>query len=300
MKKLITGGTGLIGSAFKNGIKLGSIDANLTDEAAVDSMIDIYAPDVVIHTAAMVGGLVANMNYPADFFYNNIKMNTNIIHSCKKHNIKKLVCFLSTCIFPDKIEYPLNELKIHHGEPHYSNASYAYAKRMAEVQIQSYNKQYGTRYFSVIPCNVYGPRDNYNIDDGHVIPTLIHKCYLAKQHNTTFEVWGDGSPLREFIYSEDVANIVDLLIENYDGIDPVIISNTKEYTIKQVVDLIVEYIGFKGEIKWLTDKPNGQHRKPSSNEKLIDIIGDYNFTSLEVGIKRSVEFFMSNYPNIRK
>jgi len=300
MKKLITGGTGLIGSAFKDGIKLGSKNANLVDEQAVDDMIDTYSPDVVIHTAAMVGGLGANMNLPADFFYNNIKMNTNIIHSCKKHDIKKLVCFLSTCVFPDKIEYPLDESKIHKGEPHYSNAPYAYAKRMAEIQIQAYNKQYGTQYFSVIPCNVYGPKDNYNLDNGHVIPTLIHKCYLAKQNNTIFEVWGDGSPLREFIYSEDVANIVDLLIEKYEGTDPIIISNPKEYTIKQVVDLIVEYIGFEGKIKWLSDKPNGQYRKPSSNKKLISIIGDYNFTTLEIGLKKSVEFFIFNYPNIRK
>jgi GDP-L-fucose synthase len=190
--------------------------------------------------------------------------------------------------------------KIHQGEPHFSNAPYAYAKRMADVQIQAYNKQYGTKYFSVIPCNVYGPKDNYHIENGHVIPTLIHKCYLAKQNNTVFEVWGDGTPLREFIYSEDVATIIDLLIEKYDGIDPVIISNPEEYTIKQVVDLIVEYVGFTGEVKWLTDKPNGQYRKPSSNDRLKSIIGDYNFTTLEIGLKKAVEFFILNYPNVRK
>lgn len=300
MIKLITGGTGLIGSAFKEGIKVGSKDYNLIDSNEVDKMFQDHKPNVVVHTAAMVGGVGANMQYPADFFYHNIMMNTNVIEQARKHNIDKLVCFLSTCVFPDKVEYPLDESKIHLGEPHFSNAPYAYAKRMADVQIQAYNKQYGTKYFSVIPCNVYGPKDNYHLENAHVIPTLIHKCYLAKQNNTVFEVWGDGSPLREFIYSEDVANVIDLLIEKYDGTDPIIISNPQEYTIKQVVDLIVEYVGFEGEVKWLTDKPNGQYRKPSSNQRLRSIIGDYNFTTLEIGLKKSVEFFILNYPNVRK
>lgn len=300
MIKLITGGTGLIGSAFKEGIKVGSKDYNLIDSNEVDKMFQDHKPNVVVHTAAMVGGVGANMQYPADFFYHNIMMNTNVIEQARKHNIDKLVCFLSTCVFPDKVEYPLDESKIHLGEPHFSNAPYAYAKRMADVQIQAYNKQYGTKYFSVIPCNVYGPKDNYHLENAHVIPTLIHKCYLAKQNNTVFEVWGDGSPLREFIYSEDVASVIDLLIEKYDGTDPIIISNPQEYTIKQVVDLIVEYVGFEGEVKWLTDKPNGQYRKPSSNQRLRSIIGDYNFTTLEIGLKKSVEFFILNYPNVRK
>ena len=119
-------------------------------------------------------------------------------------------------------------------------------------------------------------------------------------NNTDFQVWGDGTPLREFIYSEDVANIVDILVEKYNGTDPIIISNPIEYSIKEVVDLIIKYIDFKGNIMWLTDKPNGQHRKPSSNKKLLSIIGDYNFTSLNDGLKKSIEFFISNYPNIRK
>lgn len=300
MSKLITGGTGLIGSAFKEGVKVGSKDYDLTNNSEVDKMFKDHKPRIVIHTAAMVGGVGANMEYPANFFYNNIMINTNVIEQAKNHNVDKLVCFLSTCVFPDKVEYPLDESKIHLGEPHFSNAPYAYAKRMADIQIQAYNKQYNTKYFSVIPCNVYGPSDNYHLQNGHVIPTLIHKCYLAKQNNTIFEVWGNGSPLREFIYSEDVANIIDLLIQKYDGIDPVIISNPKEYSIKELVDLIVEYVGFEGEVKWLSDKPNGQYRKPSSNQRLKSIIGEYNFTTLEIGLKKAVDFFILNYPNVRK
>lgn len=299
MNKLITGGSGLIGSAFNEGVKLNS-NVDLRDYSNVESIIQTYNPEVVVHCAAKVGGVGANMQFPADFFMDNIRMNTNVIEACHKLKIPKLVSFLSTCVFPDKVEYPLDETKIELGPPHHSNFAYAYAKRMADVQIRAFNKQYGTQYFSVIPCNVYGPNDNYSLEVGHVIPMLIHKCYLAKQNNTAFEVWGDGTPLREFVYSKDVANIVDLLIEKYEGTDPVIISNPIEYSIKQVVDLIAGYVGFNGEIVWLTDKPNGQYRKPSSNQRLLSIIGDYEFTTLEKGLKESVEWFILNYPNVRK
>ena len=300
MKKIITGGTGLVGSAFKEGTKLSSRHYNLISEVQTRQMFMDHKPEVVIHTAAMVGGVGANMNYPADFFYNNIMMNTNVINESYIFGVKKLVCFLSTCVFPDNVEYPLDETKIHKGEPHFSNAPYAYAKRMADVQVQAYNKQYGTKYFCVIPTNIYGPKDNFDLANGHVIPMLIHKCYLAKKNNTAFEVWGSGKPLREFIYSQDVANIIDLLLEKYDGTEPVIISNPKEYTIKDVVDLIVKYMEFEGEVVWLSDKPDGQFRKPSSNQKLSSIIGDYNFTPLEEGLKTTIEWFNENYETVRK
>ena len=299
MTKVITGGSGLIGSAFKDGVKLTS-KRDLRDYDKAEFAIGMYKPDVVVHCAAKVGGVGANMEFPADFFMDNIRMNTNVIQACKELKVKKLVSFLSTCVFPDNVEYPLDETKIELGPPHNSNFAYAYAKRMADIQIRAFNKQYGTKYFSVIPCNVYGPNDNFSLEVGHVIPMLIHKCYLAKKNRKTFEVWGDGTPLREFVYSKDVANIVDLLIQKYTGTEPVIISNPTEYSIKQVVDLIVEYMGFKGKVKWLTDKPNGQHRKPSSNAKLLSIIGDYEFTTLEKGLKESIEWFILNYPNVRK
>jgi len=300
MNKLITGGTGLIGSAFKEGTKIGSSVVDLRNYNATYYAISVEQPEVVIHCAAKVGGVGANMEFPADFFMDNIRINTNVIQACYELKVPKLVSFLSTCVFPDKVEYPLDETKIELGPPHSSNFAYAYAKRMADIQIRAFNQQYNTQYFSVIPCNVYGPNDNYNLEVGHVIPMLIHKCYLAKKNNVTFEVWGDGTPLREFVYSKDVANIVDLLIQKYTGTEPVIISNPTEYSIKQVVDLIVEYMGFDGEVKWLTDKPNGQHRKPSSNAKLLSIIGDYEFTTLEKGLQESIEWFILNYPKVRK
>lgn len=300
MKKIITGGSGLIGSSFREGIKVSTKDFNLMSKESTLKWFSIHNPEVVVHTAARVGGIGANMNFPAEFFHENMTMNMNVIDSCKELRIRKLVCFLSTCIFPDKVEYPLTEDKIHLGPPHDSNSAYAYAKRMSEVQIQAYNKQYGTKYFSVIPCNVYGLNDNYNLDQGHVIPMLIHKCYLAKMNNKPFEVWGDGSPLREFIFSQDVSDLVDLLIEHYNGTDPVILSNPKEYSIKQIVNIIVDLLEFKGSIKWLTEKPNGQHRKPSSNKKLLNIIGDFEFTPLSDGLEKTIKYFIENYSTLRK
>jgi GDP-L-fucose synthase len=300
-KTLITGGIGLIGSSFDdNCIKVGSSQYNLTSRSQTDQMISLYKPEAIVHTAAKVGGIGANMKYPANFYYDNITMNTNVIDSAYRNDVKKLVCFLSTCIFPDNVSYPLTEDKIHLGEPHSTNSAYAYAKRMADIQIQAYNKQYGTKYFSVIPCNTYGINDNFNLESGHVIPMLIHKCWLAKQNNTAFEVWGNGYALREFIYAKDVSNIVMLLLEKYDGTEPVIISNPIEYSIKQVVELIVKYMEFEGEVKWLELKPNGQYRKPSSNAKLLSIIGEYNFTTLEIGLKNTIEWFILNHTKIRK
>ena len=161
MIKVITGGTGLIGSAFTEGVKLTS-KRDLRDYDKAEFAISMYKPDVVIHCAAKVGGVGANMEFPADFFMDNIRMNTNVIQACHELKVKKLVSFLSTCVFPDKVEYPLDETKIELGAPHPSNFAYAYAKRMADVQIRAFNQQYGTQYFSVIPCNVYGPNDNYS------------------------------------------------------------------------------------------------------------------------------------------
>lgn len=300
MKKLITGGSGLVGSAFNSGIKINSKQFNLTSEEETKLLFEDVRPDIVIHTAARVGGVGANIKYPATFFLENMKMNINIIECARKYGVKKLACFLSTCVFPDKVDYPLEEHKIQLGPPHDSNFAYAYAKRMAEIQIQAYNKQFGTKYFSIIPTNVYGPNDNYSLEFGHVIPMLIHKCYLAKKNNTDFEVWGSGRPLREFIYSKDLANIVDLLLERYDGTDPVIVSTSKEYSINDIVNMIIEYMEFDGKVVWLSDKPDGQYRKPSSNKRLLNIIGDYEFTPLEIGLKETIDWFVANYNIARK
>jgi len=240
------------------------------------------------------------MNHKGEFFYENIMINTNVLEACRRVGVKKVVSFLSTCVFPDDVEYPLTEKKIHMGEPHNSNYPYAYAKRMLDVQSRAYNEQYGTNYVCVIPTNIYGPNDNFDIQNGHVLPSLIHKCYLAKQNNTDLEVWGSGKPLREFIYSEDVGKLTEWALGNYEEEEPIIFSTSNEISIGNVVEIVVNCIDFKGKVIFDKEKPDGQFRKPSDNSKLKSYLPDFKFTSIEEGIKKSVEWFMENYRIIRK
>ena len=203
-KILVTGGSGLVGKSIEADFKLSSKDCDLRDTKETLNLFKSINPTHVIHCAARVGGVGGNMKAKGEFYYDNIMMNTNVLESCRLTKVKKLVSFLSTCIFPDKIEYPLTEKKIHEGAPHASNYGYAYAKRMLDVQTEVYREQYGVNFVSIIPTNIYGPHDNFNIDGGHVIPSLIHKCYMAKKLKKDFSVWGSGRALREFIYSKDV------------------------------------------------------------------------------------------------
>ena len=300
MKLLVTGGTGLVGSAISADIKISSKDVNLKDLHETNAAFKVLNPTHVIHCAGKVGGLGGNLNAKGEYYYDNIMINTNVIEACRICGVEKLICFLSTCVFPDKTTYPLTENMIHLGEPHNSNFGYAYAKRMADIQIRAYKEQYGLNYISVIPTNIYGPNDNFNIKNRHVLPSLIHKCYLAKKNNTDFEVWGSGTPLREFIYSKDVAKICKLLLERYNGEEPIILSSSIEYSIKQIVEIIVKLMDFKGNIKWLSNKPDGQYRKPADNSKLLSIIPDFKFTPIEVGLKETINWFITNYEQIRK
>ena len=177
-KIIITGGRGLVGRCFDSDRFLRSTSTNFTEKDNVRNYLQLAKADGIIHTAAKVGGVKSNMSFPADFTYQNLMMNTILIEEAKLAGIRKLISFASTCVFPDKAEYPLTPEQIHLGPPHQSNYGYAYAKRMADVQIQAYREQYGVNYFSVIPCNIYGPGDNYDLENGHVIPALIHKFYL--------------------------------------------------------------------------------------------------------------------------
>jgi len=299
---LVTGGNGLVGRSFNGSefIKISTKEGDLKDRDIAKEIIEKHKPDGIIHCAAKVGGIMGNTNYPGDFYHDNIMMNTNVIEEARKNGVKKLVFFSSTCVFPDKVEYPLSPEKIHLGPPHSSNYAYAYAKRMGQVQIQAYREQYGVNYFTVIPCNIYGPGDNYNLDNGHVIPSLIHKMYLAKQNNTDFVVWGSGSPLREFIFSEDVAELTMMLYEKYNGVDPVILSTSEEISIKNVVLMIAEIFEFKGKVIFDSDKPDGQLRKPSDNSVIKSMFPDYKFTPIETGLRKSITWFIENYENIRK
>ena len=299
MKRLVTGGTGLVGSAIIADVKVGR-NYDLTNPQICDSMFNEHKPTHVIHCAAKVGGLGGNMNYKGEYFHDNIMINTNVIESARKAGVTNLVSFLSTCVFPDNIEYPLTEKKIHLGEPHFSNYPYAYAKRMADIQIRAYREQYGVKYTSVIPCNIYGPNDNFSLEHGHVIPMLMHKLYLAQQRNEDFVVWGSGKPLREFIFSKDVAKLAEWALHNYDESEPIIFSTSNEISIMDLVDLLVTEFEFKGKVIFDNSKPDGQFRKPSDNSKLKSYLPDFEFTSIEEGIKETVYWFKENYDRARK
>ena len=299
MKRLVTGGTGLVGSAIIADVKVGR-NYDLTNPQICDSMFNEHKPTHVIHCAAKVGGLGGNMNYKGEYFHDNIMINTNVIESARKAGVTNLVSFLSTCVFPDNIEYPLTEKKIHLGEPHFSNYPYAYAKRMADIQIRAYREQYDVKYTSVIPCNIYGPNDNFSLEHGHVIPMLMHKLYLAQQRNEDFVVWGSGKPLREFIFSKDVAKLAEWALHNYDESEPIIFSTSNEISIMDLVDLLVTEFEFKGKVIFDNSKPDGQFRKPSDNSKLKSYLPDFEFTSIEEGIKETVYWFKENYDRARK
>ncbi len=308
-KLLVTGQSGLVGSHFTGDlIALSSKVCDLKNSKSVNDIFSFYtdkdrqkenAVDRVIHCAGKVGGVGGNMNYKGEFFYDNIMINTNVVEACRIFGIKKLVTFLSTCIFPDNIDYPLTEKKIHLGAPHDSNYPYAYAKRMMDIQIRAYNEQYGLEYKSVIPTNIYGPNDNFNLANGHVIPSLIHKCFLARENKTDFMIWGSGKPLREFIYAQDVSDLSMWVLDNYKENEPIILSTSEEISIRDVVEIIAENMNFKGNIIFDDTKPDGQHRKPSDNTKLKSYLPDYKFTSFDIGIKKTIDWFEKNYPNVR-
>jgi GDP-L-fucose synthase len=301
-KTLVTGGYGLVCSEFTgpNYIPLSSSECDLRNRNEIDSILNKINFDSIIHCAGRVGGVGGNMSRKGEFFHDNIMMNTNVIESARVHGIKNLVAFLSTCIFPNQIDYPLSENKIHLGPPHFSNDAYAYAKRMSDIQIRAYKEQYGLNYKSVIPTNIYGPNDNYDIQDGHVIPSLIHKCYLAKENDTPLVIWGSGKPLREFIFSRDVAKLTEWVLYEYNETEPIILSTSDEISIKEVVTIITEIMDFNGEIIYDSTKPDGQFRKPSNNSKIKKYLPEFKFTPLYDGLKETINYFIVNYENIRK
>jgi len=301
---LVTGGTGMIGAAVKNILPeanfISSKDFNLLDETQAENMFQELKPDYVIHLAAKVGGVKANYDNLGNFFLENIRINTNVLECSRKHNVKKVISLLSTCVYPNNSVYPLTEEQINNGEPHYTNFAYAYAKRMLDVQSRAYRKQYGCNYVTAIPNNLFGENDYFDLKDSHVIPAIIRKIYEAKINNTPPIFWGDGSPLREFTYSKDLAEILLFLLEKYDEEHPINIGNTEEYSILQVVKYVSEILDYRGEIIWDDTKLSGQFRKPSSNKKLIDLGWEKDlYTDFKLALKNTCEWFTMNYPNIR-
>ncbi|KAJ7130289.1 hypothetical protein C8R44DRAFT_775278 [Mycena epipterygia] len=316
---LVTGGTGLVGKALQHvietepvGSKYGkqpnetwifasSAEGDLRDPAQTLKLYEKYKPTHVIHLAALVGGLFKNMKYKLTFLRDNILINDNVLHASYTQKTTKLISCLSTCVFPDKVEYPLDENKIHSGPPHESNFGYAHAKRMVDVQNHAYKEEFGCNFTSAIPTNIFGPHDNYDLEDAHVIPALVHKCYLAKKNGTPFIVGGTGKPLRQFIFSYDLAKLFIWMLRDYDDVEPIILSvgEDEEVSIKEVTDAIVKAVGFEGHYSFDTTRADGQFRKPASNKKLLDRIGGFEFTPFEQALDLSVKWFIENYDTAR-
>lgn len=304
MQVLVTGSDGLVGTAIKtispDFIYVTRKDADLTKEDEVERLFKKYRPDAVVHAAAKVGGIGGNMSGHGEYFHQNILMNTHVIHNACLHGVKKLLVFSSVCVFPDGIPF-LREDFMHGGEPFTGNFAYAHAKRMVDIQIQAYKSQYGIKnYCSLIPGNIFGKRDLYNLQHGHVIPSLIHKIYLAKKNKTPLKVWGDGTPLREFIYSEDLARIINKLL-SFDEIPlRVLVSGDKQYSIKEVVGMLCRVAKFDGDVVWETDKPNGQKARPTDLSLLKSLVGEFNYTDMYEALKESYDWFENNYEAARK
>ncbi|KAI9183726.1 hypothetical protein H9P43_004644 [Blastocladiella emersonii ATCC 22665] len=264
---------------------LSSRDGDLRDPAQTKRLFETYSPTHVIHLAAFVGGLFANMAYKSDFLRDNLLMNDNVLEGARLAGVEKVVSCLSTCVFPDKTAYPIDESMIHNGPPHESNFGYAYAKRLIDVQNKAYFDQYGIRYTAVIPTNIYGPHDNFNLASSHVIPGLLHRCLLAKQAGEPLTVSGSGSPLRQFIYSRDLARLIVWTLHEYPEIEPIILSvdEKDEVSIRDLAASVAKAMDYEGNFQMDPSKADGQHKKTASNAKLRKYLPDYEFTPLDQG-----------------
>jgi len=310
MKIIVTGGSGLVGQAMQSVchdsehtmIFLSSADCNLLEKDQVKQLFENERPDAVIHLAACVGGLFKNMNQKVEMYEKNMLMNHNVLSCCHEYYVKKMVSCLSTCIFPDKTTYPINESMLHDGPPHSSNDAYAYAKRMLEVQSKAYQEQYNDNFICVIPTNIYGEHDNYSLQDAHVIPALIHKCYLAKQKGEPFVVCGTGSPLRQFIYSKDLAKLLMWSLLEYQEKDPIIlsVSENDEVSIAQVAYLIAQEYNYEDHMVFDTSYSDGQYKKTADNGKLMRLHPTVSFTNIQTGIHHAVTWFNQNVSSCRK
>merc|ERR1719198_1410441 len=243
------------------------------------------------------------MKYKVQFYRENIVMNDNIMECSRIYGVEKLVSCLSTCIFPDKTTYPIDETMVHNGPPHDSNCGYAYAKRMIDVLNQCYKEEYGCNMTSIIPTNIYGPHDNFSIEGGHVIPGLIHKAYLAKKNGTDLSIWGSGSPLRQFIFNRDLGELTVWVMRDYDSVEPIILSvpEEDEVSIAAIAHMVADATGLPRErVVFDTTKSEGQFKKTACNDKLRKLRPDFKFKSIQEGIKESVDWFAANYETCRK
>lgn len=312
---LVTGGSGLVGHGIKAAWEkeqrddeeffwCSSKDADLKDRESTRKMFERIQPTHVIHLAAKVGGLYGNMKANLEFFRINMAINDNVLSLSHEFKVQKVVSCLSTCIFPDKTTYPIDETMVQNGPPHNSNYGYSYAKRMIDVMNKGYNQQYGCKFTSVVPTNVFGAHDNFNLEESHVIPGLIHKLYDCTQtggDHKPFTVWGTGKALRQFIWSEDLGRLFLWVMRDYEETEPIILSVAEEdeKSIDEAAKSVAKAYKFSGEWKYDTTRSDGQYKKTASNAKLRKYLPDFQFTPFDEAIQKSVDWFIANHDTAR-
>ena len=302
-KIYVAGHRGLVGSAivrkleekgYTNIVYRTSKQLDLTDQKQVEAFFVQEKPQYVFLAAAKVGGIVANNAYPADFIRDNLLIQTNVIDTAYRTGVKKLLFLGSTCIYPKSAPQPMNEDALLTGILEPTNEPYAIAKIAGIKMCEAYNRQYGTNYISVMPTNLYGPNDNFDLETSHVLPALIRKFHEAKTKNApTVEVWGTGNPRREFLYSDDLADAVVYLMNNYEGDQFINIGVGKDISIKELAQKVKRIVGFEGGIMFNSSKPDGTPRKLVDVTRLHEL-GWQSSISLDEGLKRAYEWFLNN------
>jgi len=305
----VTGGAGFLGKVVVRKLKergaqevfIPNIeDYDLTQLTSIQKMLDDAKPDVIIHLAAQVGGIGANREHPGEFFYNNLMMGVQLMHESWKRSIEKFVAIGTICAYPKFTPVPFKEADLWNGYPEETNAPYGLAKKMLLVQSQAYRQQYGYNSIFLLPVNLYGPGDNFNPASSHVIPALIRKCVQAvDEGQNEIEVWGDGSPTREFLYVEDAAEGILLATEKYNDSEPVNLGSGFEISIKDLVHLIADLTGYQGSFRWDTSKPNGQPRRCLDTNRALKSFGFKAQVSFEEGLKHTVAWYQENKERIK-
>lgn len=297
----VTGGAGFLGSFVTEKLRQRGAreifiprypEYDLVQPQDVERLLDDSRPDVIIHLAAHVGGIGANRLHPAEFFYDNLMMGVQLMHQAWKRGVEKFVAIGTVCAYPKYTPVPFREDDLWNGYPEETNAPYGLAKKMLLVQAQAYRQQYGFNAIYLLPVNLYGPRDNFDLESSHVIPALIRKCIEAQESGQkTVEVWGDGSPTREFLYVEDAAEGILLATERYNGPEPVNLGSGFEISIRDLAELIRRLTGFEGELVWDTSKPNGQPRRALDISRAEKYFGFRATTNFEEGLRRTIEWY---------
>ncbi|BAQ60600.1 nucleoside-diphosphate-sugar epimerases [Geminocystis sp. NIES-3708] len=303
-KILVTGGAGFLGKqVVAELIKAGANADKITIPRSKDYDLTkwencqkvVTNQDVIIHLAAHVGGIGLNREKPAELFYDNLMMGAQLIHAAYQAEVEKFTCVGTICAYPKFTPVPFKEEDLWNGYPEETNAPYGIAKKALLVQLESYRLQYGFNGIYLLPVNLYGPEDNFDTRSSHVIPALIRKVHEAQQRgDRVIPVWGDGSPTREFLYSNDAARGIVMGTQFYDNSDPVNLGTNFEITIKDLTELICELMGFDGELRWETDKPNGQPRRCLDTSKAKDAFGFTAKIDLKEGLKNTIQWYREN------